>query len=834
VLILLPDSGERHAIKGALESDGLRVNDVHTLSDARRVLNDGGIDLVITSQGLTDGGGRDLVGEVRRRDDYRFLPFILILDNYDTKLVEELTSAGVDEFLLRPVKREDVLLRSRLLVKSGIERRALVDALEEARFAASTEGELAERARRFVEEILASISSLVLVINEERRVRFMNQRAREFLGVAEDALPPYLGELLGKEFFAQPEVNRVLDIALRNGESARLDSLEVKGADGRSIICDMQVAPVKMGDTPHLAIALDDVTQRWEAEQELLIEKMKLDDVVNAMGASLSLVDKQGKILWHNRTFVEWFGEPKDRLCWQAFRQQRQQCSGCVMDEVLQGAAPACEEWRVFGPQGRFHAFQNHITPIRSPGGGIETALILTQDVTQQVIRIEQLDLLRKLGIAIETNLELDRLLFMVLSMVTAGHALGFNRAFLFLVDPDERTLRGRMALGPTSREEAFRIWAELAGRTQNLQDFLKLVDRPVSPKEIPLSNLILGLAYDVYVDTNILVDVVSKSEIFHVKDAWQDSRITEDFRRRFQAKEFIAVPLTSKGRGIGVLLTDNLYNERPITPEDINLLKTFSQQAAQGIANAISFERLHETIDELNATRQQLLESERLAAIGKTAAFVAHEIRNPLATIGGWANSILRKPDRRDRAEEAAKVILSETTRLERMLKGVMDFARPNQPVLTIEELNPIVENTLRKLAATFEGTKIAVRKELAPGLPRLKVDASQLEQVLVNIIKNATEAIGDRPGSIFVRTWKDGEEFAAIGVKDDGGGIAPEILDKLFDPFYTTKHRGSGLGLAVSRGIIASHGGRLDVLNTPGVGVDMIIRLPVGKPVG
>jgi len=397
------------------------------------------------------------------------------------------------------------------------------------------------------------------------------------------------------------------------------------------------------------------------------------------------------------------------------------------MEKVLEGIAPLCEEWRVWDPQGRFRAYQNHVTPIRAVQGAPQTALVLTQDVTQQAMRLEQLDLLRKLGSTIEANLELDRLLHMILTMVTAGTALGFNRSFLFLVDDDNRTLRGRMAIGPTSREEAFQIWAELAGKSQDIQSFLEMVDRPIRPEDIPLARMILNVSYDMYSDKSLLVDVATKNEAFYVKDAWIDPRVTDDVRQRFHSKEFVVVPLSSKGRCLGILLADNLYNERSISQEDISLLKTFSQQAAQGIMNAISFEKLRETIAELNATRQQLLESERLAAIGKTAAFVAHEIRNPLSTIGGWANAIFKKSDRRDRVEEAAKIILDETRRLEAMLKGVMDFARPSSPVFTVEEVNPIIENTIRRVTGILI-PNISLHKELQHGLPRVRVDAGQL----------------------------------------------------------------------------------------------------------
>ncbi|MBN1808290.1 MAG: PAS domain-containing protein [Planctomycetes bacterium] len=831
VLLVIPEQDDLSLIEGILRDDGFVVNVVADPEQALDFLDNNNMDLLIISHDLPGTRGEGFLAQLRSRDRLRFLPVIVLLNSYDAEDADRLKAAGADEYLLRPLREDGIRLRSRLLAKAGADRRALLRALEEARQVAHKERDLASQSRLFIEEILANISSYVIVIDSAGTVKFINRRAREFFGIPGETLPATLTELLGDDFFAQPETRHVLDLAAQNRERGRLDSLEITGVHGHVAITDMQIAPVIMQNAPHLTIVLDDVTQRWEAEQELLVEKMKLDDVVNAMGASLCLIGKNGEILWHNRTFAEWFGEPRGRRCWQIFRQELQKCDNCLMDQGVQIDAAACREWRIFGPQGRFRAFQNHLTPIRNMSGDAESALVLTQDVTQQAMRLEQLDLLRRLGTTIEANLELDRLLHMILTMVTAGHALGFNRAFLFLLDRDGRTLRGRMALGPTSREEAFHIWAELAGRSQDLQSFLEMVDRPVAPEEIPLSHLVLDLVYDSYSDKSLLVDVVTRGKAVHVTDSWHDQQVSDDIRQRFHAREFVLVPLSSKARALGVLMADNLYNERPITDDDILLLKTFAQQASQGILNAISFERLRETIDELNATRQQLLESERLAAIGKTAAFVAHEIRNPLATIGGWARSILKKSTNRQRVEEAAGIVLEETTRLESMLKDVMDFARPSKPVFTVEQVNPIVATTLNKLARVINSARITVDKKFADNLPRVKVDAAQIEQVLLNLIKNSVEAIGQKQGTVTISTWKDGSDFVAIGVKDTGGGISTDVMGRMFDPFYTTKHRGSGLGLAVSRGIIASHGGRLDVVNKPGTGLEMIIRLPAGE---
>ena len=285
-----------------------------------------------------------------------------------------------------------------------------------------------------------------------------------------------------------------------------------------------------------------------------------------------------------------------------------------------------------------------------------------------------------------------------------ANHTLGSKSG------EEDHTLRGAMALGPTSREEAFRIWAELSSRQETLQDFLRAVDRAVQPEEIPLSHLILNLQYDLYHSDELIARVARTGEAVLVQDAASHPEISREFHARFQSRETALVPMVAKGRCAGVLMADNHYNRRPITQQDLDLLQMFAQQAALAIFNANTFERLRDTITELNSTRQQLVQNERLAAIGKTAAFVAHEIRNPLVTIGGFARSLKKHPDARERVIEGAGIIVQEIERLEGMLKGVMDFARPSTPVFTVEDVNTLVKVSSQRVSVAVAGKRVEI----------------------------------------------------------------------------------------------------------------------------
>lgn len=847
VLVALVSEEDREFLSELLSRRGMAVVQARDAKEALEVIEEEGVDLMFLERELpadtasaasegsgslrsaTAGPGLSLLESLRREDALRFLPVIYVLPSFDESVIDELVRAGADEYLLRPLTEDKVMLRVRVLLRVGAERRALLDTLAHAREAAHTEGELAERARIFVQEVLGSISTLILVIDGEHRLRFINRKAREILGVGEETVLPAVRDVLGEEFYEQPGVAGGLSVAVETGESVRLEGLTITGSDGRSLIVDMQTGPVHTEEERLTVISLEDVTQRWEAEQELLLEKMKLEDTVNTMGAAVCLVDREQKVVWHNRTFVSWFGPPGDKTCWQLLKHRPRPCDNCIMEKVFSDGVSGYEEWRLVGPQGQIQAYQNHVTPIRGPGGRVVSALVLTQEITQQVMRIEQLRLLRQLGSALEANLEKNRLLYMVLSMVTAGHALGFNRAFIFLVDEDERTLRGAMALGPTSREEAFRIWAELSSRQESLQDFLQAVDRAVQPEEIPISHLILNLQYDMYRSEELIARVARTGEAMLVEDATNHPEVSKEFRGRFQSEQFALIPMMAKGRCTGVLMADNHYNRRPMTRADMDLLQMFAQQAALAISNAATFERLRDTIAELNSTRQQLVQNERLASIGKTAAFVAHEIRNPLVTMGGFARSLKKRPGDRARVDEGTGIIIQEIERLEGMLKGVMDFARPSTPVFTTEDLNSLVTASLGHTTAIVANSRIEMEHELSPGLPPVRMDIQQMEQVLLNLVKNSTEAFGDGPGHILIKTWADdNRSHVYLSVDDNAGGIPQEILDRIFDPFYTTKRYGSGLGLAICRGIVAGHDGILEVLNRPGQGVEMRIRLP------
>jgi len=224
---------------------------------------------------------------------------------------------------------------------------------------------------------------------------------------------------------------------------------------------------------------------------------------------------------------------------------------------------------------------------------------------------------------------------------------------------------------------------------------------------------------------------------------------------------------------------------------------------------------------------QRQLREVEQLTGIGQMAANVAHEIRNPLIAVGGFARQLHEKLDGDDPRREYSQIILEEVTRLEQILRDQLTLERHLQPVLGPVDINRILRDTRKLVSHGMLSSQVRMVGELADDLPITMGDANQLKQAFLNVISNAIQSMPDG-GTVTVRTEQHGQQIV-VSISDTGEGIPKEVLDKLFVPFFTTRKTGSGLGLAVTRRIIENHGGSISVSSTPGEGTTFEISLPV-----
>lgn len=223
----------------------------------------------------------------------------------------------------------------------------------------------------------------------------------------------------------------------------------------------------------------------------------------------------------------------------------------------------------------------------------------------------------------------------------------------------------------------------------------------------------------------------------------------------------------------------------------------------------------------------QRLYQSQKMAAIGELSTYIAHEIRNPLFAIGGFANALLRSSSLDDSAREKARIILEESQRLDEILKSIINFARPTEQTIGAVDVNLLAAQTVDLMSFGTE-KDIPITLDLAEGIPNVHGNAEMLKQCLINLIKNAQEAM--EKGNITVRT-RYVDEIVLLEVADDGPGIPENIQEQIFSPFFSTKKdKGSGLGLAMTRKIINEIGGKLLLHSKVGFGTIVSMGL---KPV-
>jgi signal transduction histidine kinase len=236
------------------------------------------------------------------------------------------------------------------------------------------------------------------------------------------------------------------------------------------------------------------------------------------------------------------------------------------------------------------------------------------------------------------------------------------------------------------------------------------------------------------------------------------------------------------------------------------------------------------EAQNQLEKTREQLLHSEKLSAVGRLSASIAHEFNNPLYGIMNVLSGIQKRSPLSEEDKELADLALKECNRMKFLISELQQFNRPSSGVREHFDIHRAIDEILLFHKKEFKTKKMAVKKEFGPDVLEIWAVQDQIKQVLVNLFNNAGDAMPAEGGTITISTGFE-KESVYIAVKDNGNGILPENMEKIFEPFFTTKPavKGTGLGLPVSFGIIKSHGGNISVESSPDGGSTFTMTLPI-----
>jgi signal transduction histidine kinase len=613
--------------------------------------------------------------------------------------------------------------------------------------------------------------------------------------------------------------------------------------------------------------------------------------------------------------------------------------------------------------------------------------------------KFHQSSMLFKICNVMHGTIELETILKIILTSVTSGNALGFNRAIILLVDEENGTLEGRLGIGPSSMEEAGRIWSDLEASGATFEHVVKMSTETTRSKDEPLTRTALSLAFPLTPGVDVTVQSVLEKKPFHVRDVRSfDGPLSQSLTRVFGRSEFVVVPISAKGRALGALVADNEFSRKPITEDEVDLLSSLGHQAGLALENARVYEslKLHfsevSTLQEvgkgilsttnladvleliarisaqvigatgsilwlydedtgqviprasfgkgtsiverklknlgeelarwtlaekapvlvpdtstdarfgddertvassiiavpltaldatvgvitvydkmarsdfdsnvfekgdeqflailadqaaiavhnarlfdafkeaekrLRETQALLLRTEKLAAVGEMSSKMAHEIRNPLTSIGGFARRVSKSLKANDQNKDYLEIIVRETERLERILNEQLQFAQLSRPRLKMEDLNSVVEQSLVLVSEEALRRKAKILKRLSLELPKLLLDSDKMKQVLINILQNALKFL-PVGGKIKVETKRAGD-YAHVIIGNEGERIPGELMDRLFVPFFTSGKEGTGLGLAVAYQIVKEHGGEIRVKSDDEWSTVFCVCLPV-----
>ena len=421
---------------------------------------------------------------------------------------------------------------------------------------------------------------------------------------------------------------------------------------------------------------------------------------------------------------------------------------------------------------------------------------------------------LHELGSVLQTSMELDEVLSVALTAITAGQGFGMNRAFLLLVDREAGMLRGHLGIGPRDFDEAWRIWSEIDQRGANLEAMAHDLQRSkLSSEKAKFHDLLQELSVPLSDNDHLFNRALQERKPYLIENAYDNPLVNRRVADLLGVDSFLVVPLISVYRRIGILLADNFVTRKPISPHDLQSIETFAFPVAFAIERASLYERVQEQVDKLTLANAKLkeqqeliLKMEKMALIGRITSSIAHSIRNPLMIIGGFARSLLKSAADNDPKREYLDTIVREARQLEDALEEVLNYSDSLYPVVDQWNINQLVENVSGELAPVLEQRQISLELALAAQVPEVCIDYKKIAYCVRTVMGNAGENI---PGVTAIRlaTYAD-QDAVYIEVSDNGDPLTPDERDSIGTPFAATQELGSGLGLPLCKTILERYG--------------------------
>jgi signal transduction histidine kinase len=441
--------------------------------------------------------------------------------------------------------------------------------------------------------------------------------------------------------------------------------------------------------------------------------------------------------------------------------------------------------------------------------------------------QITELTLLYQFSNTMLSTIRLNKLTHLILTALTSGKAMLFGRAILFLRNEKTGVLQGMLGV---TREDSDGL--EIIGGEDSLSSHWDISEEVIAHQLASgFCSLVRATRIDMDNDCPVIKSVIFEQKLCLIEDAECHQCTACSFIKHLGATSFAAAPLVAGGKSLGIIIVDNPHSGTAINHDDLHLLQLFANQAGMAIENSMLYNRIEQAHSSLREARERLVHGERLAAIGEMAANLVHELKNPIITIGGFAGRLLKGLPVESREHRYADTIVKEVCRLEKMLSDILAFSRKPTICYSACDLGEILQDCFSSCATTLEDQGIRLSADPEEAHVPLLGDAHQLKQVFLNLILNACEVMPDGGRiSVKVEIPQQKKRTVLIHIADTGGGIPPEMLSQIFNPFFTTKRHGTGLGLAIANRILLNHNGRIKAANE-GPGAVFTVTLPLAE---
>lgn len=424
-----------------------------------------------------------------------------------------------------------------------------------------------------------------------------------------------------------------------------------------------------------------------------------------------------------------------------------------------------------------------------------------------------------------------------ILVAVTAGQGMRFNRAFILMLDSGEGCLKGVRAIGPGSGEEAARIYGNFHQEPKTLEEAILNYSRVKDKHNHYVNHLASDLSVNLADDSHVLMELLKDPNycLLNYNLSGYDTHSRDWLLQKLQVDECIIVPMTWHGVAVGMILADNIVTRKPIEFNEIRALNKFGQIAGDVIQSVKLLNELEQNILQLRHANQSIQESqahllrrEQLAAKGELMAQMAHEIRGPLATVGGFARRVFNKLPDADENFSAMNHIVDTVKTLESVVNDILQDTPTSMHRNELEcDVHTLINKVMNLLNEEIQSRDISVNLNIQGDLPLLPIQTHQLFEILNNLMKNALEAIGTS-GLLAISALHNHGQLM-ISITDSGPGMSEEEKENLFTPFYTTKQTGTGLGLVVVKKLVEESSGTIAVMSVKGSGTTFTVKFPV-----